>query len=879
MQEPESRRDYVDAGSLSPWKVAVVDDDPDIHILTRRLLRDFTFEGRGVECLSGYSGEEARELVRRHPDTAVLLLDVAMESPLAGLEAVRFIRESLENRLVRIVLRTGRASQVPEQEVVLRFDVNDYREKSELTSGKFVAMVVASLRAFRDLVTIRQLSLSNEVLEQRVAERTRALEESNRRLEGIRQSLTQAQRIAQIGNWDWDPDTDRLTCSAETLRILGLTRESFGNSGIAGFLMRIHEAEREGVRRVIGSILRGGGSLETEFRVVRPGGEIRVVLGVGELLRDVGAGLRRLVYTLQDVTERRRVEDRLETATRVFRSAMEEVGDQLKVTSKVLENAIEGVVICDREGVIGSVNPAFSEITGFLSEEVIGRDIRQLRSGHHDDAFFSGIMSQLHASGQWRGEVWGRRKNGEAYPQMLSATVLRSPDGEVVNYVLVFNDISEVKRSQEELHYKTFHDVLSGLPNRELFRDHLQLAMRQADRQGRSLAVLLFDLDRFQTINDSLGHAWGDVLLKEVARRMAGCVRRGDTVSRLSGDEFAVLIQEVDNVQDILFSVHKLVAALAEAFAIGSHQVNLTVSIGITLYPEDGSDADLLLKNAGIAVNRAKEAGRDNYQFFTREMSRRADRRLSLESSLRLALERGEFELHYQPRLGLVNDRIVGAEALVRWRRNGELVPPGEFISLAEETGLIVPMGRWILETACRQNQAWREEGLPDLRVSVNLSGRQFQHQDLQGVVEEVLAGSGLPPRLLELEITESMVMREGERAIAILESLRGLGLSVAIDDFGTGYSSLSYLKRFPIQILKIDRSFVKDLAKDPRDLAIVNAIVSMAAGLDLSVVAEGVEDEAQREILRRAGCDEYQGFLRYRPLPAAEIPGVLRRS
>lgn len=436
------------------------------------------------------------------------------------------------------------------------------------------------------------------------------------------------------------------------------------------------------------------------------------------------------------------------------------------------------------------------------------------------------------------------------------------------------------RQAEETAQHQIYYDLLTDLPNRMMFVDRLTLALARASHERKMLAVLFVDLDRFKTIIDTLGHAIGDRLLRGVADRLRSCLEEGDTLARLGGDEFVVLLPKINRADQAVRKAQKLLDVLRASFHFNDHELHITTSIGISLYPYDGEDADTLLKNADTALYRAKEQGRNNYQLYTPAMNARAFERLALENSLRKALERHEFLLHYQPQVDLRTEQITGMEALLRWQHPDlGVVYPAEFISLAEETGLIVPLGEWVLRSACAQNKQWQKAGLPKLAVAVNLSARQFQHQDLVETVARILRETGMDPRYLELEITESVAMQNADYTIVVLRELKDMGIQIAMDDFGTGYSSLSYLKKFPIDTLKIDQSFIRDLSSDPNDAAIANAIIVLAHSLKLKVVAEGVETGDQRSFLKQRLCDKIQGFLFSSPLPADMFEHLVRQS
>ncbi|MBF0285545.1 MAG: EAL domain-containing protein [Magnetococcales bacterium] len=565
-------------------------------------------------------------------------------------------------------------------------------------------------------------------------------------------------------------------------------------------------------------------------------------------------------------------EEKVSSVTRLFESALNEVDGQLRLTSQLYENAVEGMIIMDAAGIPLQVNPAFSTITGYLPEDVIGQNAPFLLFEEQEEeggGLVRDIWQALHAKGVWRGEIWNRRKGGDAYPEMRTITAIEDREGRIVNIVAVFHDLTDLKRSEAELKFQTYHDALTGLPNRTLFLDRLRQVLGHADRTGEKVGVVIIDLDLFKNINDSLGHVLGDRVLQETGKRLQSALRDEDTASRMGGDEFACIVRQVRNVQDVVHVVRKLLSGVNAPLTLEGNQLFMAASAGITLYPEDGKDETALLRNADMAVNRAKQAGRNRFVFYAPAMAEQASHRLRLESDLRRALEQHQFLVYFQPKLALASDRVTGMEALVRWHHPDKgLIPPGEFIPLAEETGLIIPLGDWVLETACRTLKKWLDAGFGPMRVAVNLSARQFQNKDLPRRVAEILEITGLPVHQLELEITESMVMANVERSVAILKEIREMGIHISVDDFGTGYSSLSYLTRFPLHALKIDRSFIMGLPEDADNASLVPAIISMAQGMRLKVIAEGVETLEQQEFLKQHGCDEIQGYYLSRPLP-----------
>jgi len=551
--------------------------------------------------------------------------------------------------------------------------------------------------------------------------------------------------------------------------------------------------------------------------------------------------------------------------------------ESLRLAASVIENATEGVIVTDSGGVIQSVNPAFTTITGYSREEAIGQKPSILKSGKHDKEYYKNLWDSLLETGRWHGEIWNRSKNGETYLEQVTITAIKNANGETTQYAAMFNDITEVKRSEEEIKYQAYHDLLTGLPNRVLFNNRVKEAITRARRENWRLAVLFLDLDNFKKINDGLGHHVGDLVLKGAAMRLIGCLREVDTVSRFSGDEFLIYLENLKRDEDAAVAAQKVIDALSEPFVFKGEELVVTISVGIAIYPSDGKDSEELIKNADLAMYQAKKEGKNNYQSFDPAMNEKAQRRQNLERQIKRGIDNDEFIAYYQPRVDITTGDIVGMEALVRWRRaDGSIIPPDEFIPLAEEMGLIMPIGERILLEACCHTSKWHGMGFSNLTVSVNLSARQLDQKNLLEVVRSTLDIAELKPEYLCLELTESSLMKNLEAALTILDKLKETGVKISMDDFGTGYSSLSHLKKFPIYELKIDRSFVLNIPDDPDSSAITEAIISMADTLNLHVVAEGVETQAQLDFLRSTGCKEMQGFLFSPPLTKVKMEKML---
>jgi len=627
------------------------------------------------------------------------------------------------------------------------------------------------------------------------------------------------------------------------------------------------------INRSLGTML-GITRAADRIRHGEQGAQIPEVQGTDEAAA-LSASLRKLVTTLENQkSELRELNAMLQEDVEVERHTAEE----LKLAGHVFDSSAEGIIITDSEQRILKVNRAFSEITGYAADEIIGRTPKALSSGRHDHYYYRNMWHELKDRGMWQGEIWNRRKSGDVYPEWLAISCVHDESGNISHYVGIFIDISERKLAEDYILHLAHHDALTELPNRLLFIDRLRQSFVRAKMEQSKVALLFMDIDRFKTINDSLGHHVGDQLLQEVARRLKRCIEGVNTIARLGGDEFVIVIEQLKAIEDAGHAASRIINEMEQPFALGQHTLGITVSIGIGIYPDDGNDVIALMKSADAAMYHAKEMGRNNYQFFTAEMNARIEEQLLLETHLRRALDNGELSLHYQPQVDLSSGQVKGVEALLRWT-NTELgsVSPARFIPVAEESGLIIPISRWMLRSACEQLRQWNDYGIWNIRVAVNLSAIQFRQADFVESVEELVAEMTIRPDQLELEITESTLMETAGHTIDNLNKLRQRGFLIAIDDFGTGYSSLSYLKRFPVDRLKIDQSFVRDVDSDPDDAAIVSAIIAMARNLGLHVIAEGVEKEEHRLFLQGQNCDEAQGYLYSRPLAASEVETILR--
>ncbi|WNF46616.1 EAL domain-containing protein [Pseudomonas sp. SG20056] len=677
----------------------------------------------------------------------------------------------------------------------------------------------------------------------------RALQRSEKRLQ-------QALEAAKDGMWDWDLQTQTLYFSPGYTALLGLPPDALGTDP-QRWLQRLHTDDRASFDSNLAQRLaaRNPAPYEVNYRLLHEDGSYRWIQSRGRLLLDDHGQAERLIGTASDITQRRKDEDSLRQAAAVFDATQ------------------EGVLVTDAQQRIVHCNPAFSRITGYSQAEILGQSPSMLKSGRHDKGFYESLWNALQSRGAWSGEVWNRRKSGEIYPQWQCIRVIHDELGEISHYVAVFSDISALKRSQRELDYLAHHDPLSNLPNRLLFTERVERALERAKHDELSGAVLLIDLDHFKHINESLGHTIGDLLLKDVGERLSQQLGKRMTLARLGGDEFGLLDETCASAEQAAVMAQRLQACLTPAFQIADKQLFVTASIGISLYPSEAGDVGQVLRNADSALFKAKSSGRESYAFYSQELTEHASQRVELASALRHALDHQELRVHYQPLICLNSQELIGVEALVRWQHPQRgLVAPGEFIPVAEETGLIGAIDAWVLEQSCRQMVAWHIAGHKLKFVAVNISSRLFSRGELDQRVAEVLRNTGLDPAHLELEVTESAVMDNPDAALALLERLRALGIRLAIDDFGTGYSSLARLKRLPVHKLKIDQSFVSGLPHDQDDVAITRAVIALGHSMGLKVLAEGIEQPEQAALLRQLGCDHAQGYYFGRPQPAEQL-------
>jgi len=553
---------------------------------------------------------------------------------------------------------------------------------------------------------------------------------------------------------------------------------------------------------------------------------------------------------------------------------------ELRLAETVFNESSQSIIITDKDAKILRVNPSFTRLTGYTEAEVRDKNPRFLKSGRQSLAFYKSFWKSLVKTGNWQGEIWNKRKNGEIFPAWQTVTAVRNKKGKIRQYISILNDISERKTTEERIYHLAHYDEVTGLHNRGAFLDQLKKSISHAKRHQQKLAVLYLDLDNFKLINDASGHTVGDLLLRNVATRIDDTLRQEDIVARLGGDEFVILLTDIATNQDAAVTAEKVLAVMGSPMTLGNTEVVVTGSLGISIFPDNGESADTLLTNADVAMYKAKDKGRNNFQFFTHQMNALAQERLILEHEMRKGLENNEFILHFQPQVCVKTGHIIGCEALLRWQHPTRgMISPAVFIPIAEDSGLIRQLGAWVMRSACLQQKHWQEANLPELRMAINISGKQLVCKQLITEMQNILRETGIKPHTIELELTESTLMENVDENIDILCKLHDMGVQLAIDDFGTGYSSMAYLKRFPIDKLKIDQSFVRDIATDPDDAAIVNATTLLSHSLNMHVIAEGVETEQQLEFLIQIGCDEIQGYYFSKPLPAKELVQIIKEK
>ena len=796
--------------------ILLVDDDRFI----RKVFQD-ALEATGYLVTAVADGEAALTCLRNTPRDLVLL-DLVLPGK-DGFETCRELRTLPSCQLIPVLVITGAGN--PDM----------VKRAFEAGATDFVAKPI-----------------NPDLLVHRVRYLLRTIDDM-RKLAQSTERLANAQRIARLGSWEWDPVSDCFTGSSETLSIMGLPEPSQLQLYLHDFLAAVDARDRDRVALGLEKVPQYADPCGLDFRLRQPDGTTRLVR-LQAYLGQGGPFETQLVSgTMQDLTEMQQAEDRVQ----MLREAI----DALPINT--------GITISDINGKIIYSNVVEAQMHGYLPGELLGKDARILAPQHLERPF-----PPLDVRGRlWQRESLNVRKNGEVFPVQLSSIAVRNAQGRCIGVVTACEDLTSRKDSEKKIEYLACYDPLTGLPNRVTLLDQLPRALALARRETRDVALLFLDLDNFKDVNDTQGHDFGDKFLKEVAKRLASALRQSDTLVRLGGDEFVVVLTSISTQEGASLAAQRVQALFQTPFLIEGQHFYSSASIGIALYPGDGADAESLLKCADAAMYHAKSEGKSNFQFYSREMNERIMRRVALENSMRQGIAKGEFCLYYQPLWDLRTARMTGVEALLRWE-SSEFGPvePGEFIPLAETSGIIFELGEMVLRSAFLQARKWASQGHADLRVAVNISAKQIRQPDFLQMVANLVQETEVEPGSLEFEFTESAVMEKAERNISTLRALRVMGMKVSIDDFGTGYSSLNYLKHFPIDTIKIDRSFVADVSSKTDDAAITEAIISMAHSLKLKVIAEGVENEEQLQFLELHDCDEVQGYYLARPMSARDL-------
>lgn len=824
------------------WKVLLVDDEPDIHTVLHLSLRDVEVEGHTLELFDARSAAEAYELLTAHPDMALMLVDVVMESEEAGLDLVHRVRHDLGNRLTQIVVLTGQPGYAPQRDVVARYEIDGYRLKSELTADKLFVTVYAALRTHQALRTL--------VSQQReLEEMAHTLREREERLRAVVETAPDAIILLDERGtiFGWNDGAER---------IFGYTQaEMLGSS----FLVLI---PRENQTLAINHIERLRLHYDDELLSGRPiecvglhkeGASISVELVLGSWMSHEERAYSAIV---RDITARKRAESNLQLAASVYSSSY------------------EGIVITDANHVVISVNPAYTRITGYTAEEVMGRPSHLLSALHYDGEAYSNLFRSLKEMDFWQGEVENRRKDGSLITEILSISVVRNTAGALTHYIEVFSDISQLKEHERELVRVANYDTLTGLPNRRLLADRLLQSMARSRRGGNSLAICYLDLDGFKRVNDEHGHAAGDRLLVEISERLKVALREDDTLARMGGDEFVFLLTGIEVPEGCRHVLDRVLGEISRPLVLDNHAISISASIGVTVFPADDSNADTLLRHADQAMYLAKEMGKNCCHFFDADHDREMKtHRLYLERIVQ-GFEEHEFKLFYQPKVDLQDGRVVGAEALIRWQHPERgLLLPADFLRHIEGNDLEIAVGEWVLDEAMRQLVIWQQMGM-QLTVSVNISANHLLQANFADRLEYLLTQHpGIKSGALEIEILETTGLTDMKLAVQALGHCRKLGVQISLDDFGTGYSSLTYFLKLPVQSLKVDQSFVRGMLSDPNELGMVEGVVRLARAFNRPVIAEGVETLEHGGMLLSLNCPLAQGYGVARPMPAEAFP------
>ncbi len=857
-------------------RLAAVVENSDDAINSVDLDGRVTSWNAGAERTYGYSAAEAlgRHISfcvppERRSELDVLVQKIAHGEAIERVDSQRLTKNgTIINVSVSVSAIRDDTGKVVGISGIARDVTTRRREQEALAESErqYRSLSESVIQHTRELTAANQ-QLAAEMIERQQAQESLRLEamareQAESELRRSEERMRMAMKAAKIGFWDLDVIKDEHVWSDACKALLGVppnTRASY-----QALRSVVHVDDWKMMQAKIDGAIQEKLDYAVEFRVVWPDNSLHWRTSIGQAFYDDAGQVTRMSGITVDIDERKSAEERLH------------------LQAAALEAAANAIVITDRQGTIVWVNAAATALTGYSKEELLGNNPRLFKSGEQSESYYVNLWTTISSGKVWKGEILNRRKDGTTYTEETTITPVAQGSGNPADthYIAIKQDITDRKVAEERVEFLAYYDALTALPNRTLLKDRLSQALARARRQKDKVALLFLDLDRFKIINDSLGHSLGDHLLQDVAARLRTWAREQDTAARLGGDEFLVVLTGIKDIPDAAVAAERLMDTMTAEFVVQGHSLSVSCSLGISIFPEHGTNAETLIKHADAAMYSAKDRGRNNFQFFKDDMNAEVVERLTLENSLRGALEKKELFLLYQPQMDIVTGRISGLEALLRWQHPDlGLIPPDKFIRIAENSGLIIPIGEWVLKTACAQARKWQDQGLPALTVAVNVSAVQFRQVGFPKLVARVLRETGLAAQCLELELTESLLLANATVTFSVLEELKAMGLKLAIDDFGTGYSSLSYLKQFPMSKLKIDRSFICDVASNSDDMAITTAIIGMAKNLNLKVIAEGVENEAQMSFLRTLHCDEIQGYYFSEPLAVDKVADMLRST
>ncbi len=805
------------------------DDIPLANLIKRKLERKnyrITLVTDGLDCI-----EQIRQ-------DAIDLLIVDYNTPsLNGLEVLQALQA--KNKMPLSIMVSG-CHDVQVVIAAMKLGCSDY--------------VIKELDNYFDLLWVS----IEKVLEKKNL--IQAKERAEAELIKSNRSLQRAQKLAKVGSWEYYPG--EFTTKWSEQEYLNFDCPINQTPTYEAYIRYIHPDDIHKVEQQNALCIEKKCPVDFDFRLLLKDGSIRYLHCHTEVDTDSQGHIKRIFGISQDITAE-------VTAT-----------SELKQAVTVFNNTAEAIFITDADNIIISINPAYTQITGYQEHEILGKNPNIMNSGHHDASFFAQLWSDLQHHGRWQGEIWNRHKNGRIFPVWQSITAIKDMTGKIVQFVSIFNDISIRKADEELIRYQANYDSLTGLPNRNLFLDRIGIALKKAQRDNKQLALLMLDLDRFKWVNDTLGHKAGDIMLQETAKRLQNSVRNSDTVARLGGDEFIIIASELQHPSDTEMIANKIFAAFKAPLQLEKHEVFISGSIGITIFPDDGTTVETLQMNADNAMYSAKEEGRNRFHYFTPELQAKSERHLQLVSLLQQALERDEFDIYYQPVIDCKHHKIISAEALIRWQQPQlGFISPAEFIPLAEDSGLIHAIGEWVVQRVATDMQRWQTLELPAIHISINKSPQQFSNENCDQDWINIFQQHNIDISRITVEITESVFMETGRDYVKSLADMQKQGMQISLDDFGTGYSSLSYLKRFPVDILKIDRSFIRDIATDSSDAMLVEMILGLANKMHIAVIAEGVETAEQLAFLQKHHCQYIQGYFYSKPLPVHEFEDFITKQ